>query len=259
MINFRRAGNGENVLLLHGLFGMGANLKSISRALSPHFSVYSIDLPDHGGSSWLSKRDLRIYAEHLMGWLDEYNLHKCHLIGHSLGGKVAMQMALIDPARFCSLVIVDIAPISYPTSHQNVFDAMQDLWETKCISRKGANRVLEKHLDEAELIQFLSMSLRTNEEGVYSWILNYEGLRRDYPLLCLAPESTGAQYHGPSLFIRGQRSDFISSDNELSVRKLFPESEILTVPGAGHWVHFDEPDRFNRMVLEFLLEISDMI
>ncbi len=259
MINFRRAGNGENVVLLHGLFGMGANLKSISRALSPNFSVYSIDLPDHGGSSWLSKRDLFIYAERLMSWLEEYNLNKCHLIGHSLGGKIAMQMALIDPARFYSLIIVDIAPVSYPIAHQNVFDAMQALSETKCVLRKGAISILEKYLDEAELIQFLSMSLRANEEGVYSWIFNYEGLRRDYPLLCMAPESTGAQYYGPSLFIRGQRSSFISNDNEPSVRKLFPESEILTVPGAGHWVHFDEPDRFNTVVLKFLFEISDMM
>ena len=170
-----------------------------------------------------------------------------------------MQMALIDPARFYSLVIVDIAPVSYPTSHQNVFDAMQELSETKCVSRKGANSILEKYRDEAELIQFLSMSLRANEEGVYSWILNYEGLRRDYSLLCMAPESTGTQYHGPSLFIRGERSSFISNINELSVRKLFPESEILTVPGACHWVHFDEPDRFNTIVLEFLFEVSDMM
>jgi len=259
MISFRRAGDGENVLLLHGLFGMGANLKSISRALSSYFSVYSVDLPDHGDSSWLSKRDLCIYAERLIAWLDENNLHTCHLIGHSLGGKIAMQMALIDPARFCSLIIVDIAPVSYPNSHQNVFDAMQELSETKCISRRGASKILEKHLDEVELIQFLSMSLRSNEEGIYSWILNYEGLRRDYPLLCLAPDSKGTQYHGPSLFVRGQRSSFISKNNELSVRKLFPKSEISTVAGAGHWVHFDEPDRFNAIVLKFLFEISDMM
>ena len=259
MISFRRAGDGENVLLLHGLFGMGANLKSISRALSSYFSVYSVDLPDHGDSSWLSKRDLCIYAERLITWLDENDLHTCHLIGHSLGGKIAMQMALIDPARFCSLIIVDIAPVSYPNSHQNVFDAMQELSETKCISRRGASKILEKHLDEVELIQFLSMSLRSNEEGIYSWILNYEGLRRDYPLLCLAPDSKGTQYHGPCLFVRGQRSSFISKNNELSVRKLFPKSEISTVAGAGHWVHFDEPDRFNGIVLNFFFEISDMM
>jgi len=259
MISFRRVGNGENVLLLHGLFGMGANLKSIAKALSSHFSVYTVDLPDHGSSSWLSKRDLCIYAEHLIAWLDENKLHTCHLVGHSLGGKIAMQMALIDPARFWSLISIDMAPVSYPNSHQNVFDVMEKLSEAKCISRKETNKILEKHLDEIELIQFLSMSLRNNEEGIYSWILNYEGLRRDYPLLCLAPDSKGAQYHGPSLFIRGQRSSFISKNNELSVRKLFPKSQISTVAGAGHWVHFDEPDRFNAIVLEFLFEISDMM
>ena len=96
MISFHQAGNGENVLLLHGLFEMGVNLKSISRALSPYFSVYSLDLPDHGGSSWLAVRDICIYAETLITWLDERNIDNCHLVGHSLGGKVAMQMALID-------------------------------------------------------------------------------------------------------------------------------------------------------------------
>ncbi len=259
MVSFSKAGNGPNVLLLHGLFGMGSNLKSVSRALSPYFSVYNVDLPDHGKSSWLSERDISIYAETLIEWLDEYGLNNCHLVGHSLGGKIAMKMALSESLRFDSMLIVDIAPVTYANTQQHIFHAMEKLLEASCTSRKNAQIILGKHLDELEIIQFLSMSLRKNEEGIYKWILNYEGLKRDYPLLCLAPESGGAQYHRPTLFVRGERSNFISRENEFSISKLFPNSKISNVLGAGHWVHYDQSDQFNAIVIKFLSENSDFV
>ncbi|HBX72573.1 MAG TPA: esterase, partial [Halieaceae bacterium] len=154
------AGEGPDVVLLHGLFGMGSNLGGVSRALQDHYRVHSLDLPNHGRSGWTTRMSLPDMAQAVQRWMEHRHLETAHFVGHSLGGKVAMQLALDTPYRVDALVVADIAPVAYPPSHQAVFAAITAVAEADCESRSEAAQVMAQHLKEENVIQFLLLSLQ---------------------------------------------------------------------------------------------------
>lgn len=245
-------GDGPDVVLLHGLFGQGSNLGSIARALQDEFRVHSPDLPDHGHSDWLEEGSISRYADAIAQWMHERHLDGAHFIGHSLGGKVAMELALNQPALVDRLVIADIAPVAYEPSHGAVFEGMRAVEQAACTSRKEAGEVLAQFVQEEGVRQFLLLSLMKTPEGTFTWRLNRSGLERHYASFRAAV--TGElPFDGDALFIRGSLSDYVLDEYIPSIEALFTHARIETIEGTGHWLHVEKAAAFNKLVLEFLL------
>ena len=245
-------GEGEDVVLLHGLFGQGSNLQSIARALESDFRVHSVDLPDHGRSPWSAGPSINAYADALDAWMTAQGIQNAHVLGHSLGGKVAMSLALQRPERVNRLVVADIAPVSYAPSHDAVFQGLQAVAHAECATRKQACRVLEDFIEEPNVRQFLLLSL-VREEGAktFTWRLNHEALAEAYPSLLLGLTST-TPCERPALFLRGALSGYVGNDDVPVIERLFPHFRLSTLAGAGHWLHVEAPKVFNEEVLAFL-------
>ncbi len=244
-------GNGPPVVLLHGLFGSGSNLGALSRALQDSFSVYSVDLPNHGDSDWLEDTDLASTANAVAGWLSRQGLTRAQFVGHSLGGKVAMQLALAQPGQVAALVVADIAPVAYPPRHDAVFAALDAVAARRCPSRQAAAEIMGGHLQEEQVIQFLLSNLRRDDAGNYRWRFNLEGLKPGYAAV-LAEPVAHRSFPGPVLFIKGGDSDYIRAEHRSHILSLFPAAEVKIMPGCGHWLHVQRPSLFNNLVRRFL-------
>ncbi|WP_439102922.1 alpha/beta fold hydrolase [Congregibacter sp.] len=243
-------GEGEPVVLLHGLFGMGSNLGSLARALAPSFEVHQLDLPNHGRSPWQAHSSLDDLADSIAGYIKSEDLGPVTLVGHSLGGKVAMQLALTQPEAVSALVVADIAPVIYPSSHDAVFSALAAVELAKPRSRAEAGDIMGKLLKEPALIPFLSLSLRRNEEGVYVWRFNVRALRENYSAFREPPG--GAPCNRPALFVYGLNSSYVDEAGKLAALGLFPAAQFAGIADTGHWLHAEKPVEFNAAVLGFL-------
>ena len=248
-------GQGPSVVLLHGLFGSGNNLGALARSLQGRFQVHAVDLPDHGRSDWQDRSDLASTAAGLRHWMQHQGIQSARFVGHSLGGKVAMQLALDHPSLVEALVVADIAPVAYPPGHDAVFAALEAVVARHCRSREEAAEVMAEHLQEADVIQFLLMSLRRGDDGSYTWRFNLEGIRAGYASLRDAPEAN-APYSGPVLFIKGGDSDYIREAHRTHIRALFPAAQVKIMPGCGHWLHAERPSLFNGIVGRFLQDAA---
>jgi esterase len=244
-------GRGPHVVLLHGLFGSGNNLGALARALSDRFTVHSLDLPNHGRSAWVAQADLASMASSLAGWLGHHGIGPARLVGHSLGGKVAMQLALDHPERVGSLVVADIAPVAYPPHHDAVFAALEAVANGGCGSRQEAAALMAEHLRETGVIQFLLASLQRGAGGVYRWRFNLEGIRAGYRAVRDAPVHA-RPYPGAVLFVKGGESDYIRPEHRSHILALFPAAQVKIMPGCGHWLHAERPSLFNSIVGRFL-------
>ena len=247
------SGQGPDLILLHGLFGQGGNLRSVARALETDFCVHCLDLPDHGRSPWLAEASLATYAAAVGLWMDQHELMAAHILGHSLGGKVAMELALTEPGRVEKLVVADIAPVTYADHHQVILDALQQVAARGCQTRTEAEALLGEVIDDPGVVGYLLMSLQRGAEGeVFQWRFNLAGLASAYGQLREAPSET-APFQGHTLFLKGSESAYIQASHELEIQKRFPCSQLVTVHEAGHWLHIDQPERFNGAVRGFLL------
>ncbi|MET0378985.1 MAG: alpha/beta fold hydrolase [Spongiibacteraceae bacterium] len=237
------------VLLLHGLFGAGDNLGSLARQLAATRRVLQIDLRNHGQSPHAEHMDLPIMAKDLQALIQSLDITRCDIVGHSLGGKVAMQLAMNRAECVRRLIVADIAPVSYGPGHDQVFAALAAVDLPAVQSRRDADAMMAPFLDEAVLRQFLLKSLYRDDTG-YHWRFDLATIKADYDALRAAP--TGDPFPGPTLFIKGELSDYITGAQEPALRALFPAYRLQTIPGAGHWVHGEQPALFNSLVEEFL-------
>ena len=253
----RSSGQGPDLVLLHGLFGQGTNLRSVARALEADFRVHCLDLPDHGRSAWLDTASLATYAAAVRGWMDQHELTAAHILGHSLGGKVAMELALTEPARVERLVVADMAPVTYAEHHQVILDALQQVAAQGCQTRAEAEALLGEVIDDPGVVGYLLMSLeRGADSEVYHWRFNLAGLAEAYGRLREAP-TEAAPFQGHTLFLKGSESAYIQASHQPEIQRRFPCSQLVTVNQAGHWLHIDQPDHFNGAVRAFLLGEAD--
>jgi len=245
------------VVLLHGLFGAGGNLGALARSLQDRYSVYSPDLPGHGRSPWLARYDLPALADAVLAWLDSAGLAHVRIVGHSLGGKVAMELALRAPGRVAVLVVADIAPVQYPPgAHDAVFAALAAVAAAHCRSREEAANIMADHLDDEGTAQFLLASLRRGDAGAWDWRFDRAGLHRDYPALLAAPVAA-SPWPGPALFLHGGASGYVRPRNHAAIHALFPRAILREMSGCGHWLHVERPQEFNSIVADFLATPRD--
>jgi pimeloyl-ACP methyl ester carboxylesterase len=251
-LNYKTFGRGEPVVILHGLFGTLDNWQTIARQLAGNFSVYIIDQRNHGRSPHADVHDYPSMAEDLRHFMENHWMYRAHLIGHSMGGKTAMQFALEYPDMVNKLVVVDIAPRSYPEWHNHIFDALFSLKPEQFEDRKQAEEVLAKHIDDEGVRLFLLKNLSRKKSGGYELKMNLPVIRRHYADLLAGIDSEGHVFEKPTLFIRGARSQHILPGDEPLIRELFPNAIIKTVEDAGHWVHADQPEEMLKLLRDFL-------
>ncbi len=254
----RQLGKGLPLVILHGLYGSSDNWLSIGKSLSNRFTVYLVDQRNHGQSPHDPVHTYKAMRDDLRDFLDQHDLWKVNLIGHSMGGKTAMFFAAAFPHRLSSLVIVDISPRSYKSlvspspqalSHLNLIQSLLSLNLEEIKSRTAAENLLAETIPSRRVRQFLLKNLDRDHNGQFAWRLNLKVLAASLPsILDGFPEEAvkkGLKVTGfPVLFVRGEQSDYINQEDMLMAQNLFPEARFDTIPQAGHWVHAEQPELF---------------
>lgn len=248
----KQIGSGEPVVLIHGLFGSLENLGAIARALSEaNFTVYSLDLPNHGRSAHVSPSTLSVFADIVIQWMNDAGLERAHFFGHSLGGKVVMELALRDPSKVRSLVVVDIAPVHYEPHHKKIFEGLLSIEPEILASRSDADTLLKAYVTEGAVRSFLLKNLVKNPDGGFVWRMNLPIIHRDYAQL-IEGNSSGAAFLGKVLFLKGGDSDYIQEAYRDETLRRFPNSQLKVVANTGHWLHAEKPDVVSKLTIAFL-------
>jgi esterase len=240
MLNFRHLGGAGNppMVILHGLLGSSRNWVKAGKALATRFDVFALDLPNHGDSPSMPNMTFDAVAKCILEWMDEHALSAPVLLGHSLGGKVAMRMAGRYPDRCKALAVADIAPREYEPHSRTVIEAMLGLDLASFQSRRDAEDALREVIPDSGLRRFMLTNLVRNGDAL-AWQVNLEGLLHSLPRLIRNPMTGLPVYQGPALFMRGENSRFIRTGDEAVIQDWFPQSELVTIPKAGHNIHFD--------------------
>lgn len=236
---------GPPVVILHGLLGASRNWVTIGRALGQHFDVHLLDLRNHGASPHAESMRWAELGGDLAAYLDQAGLAETALVGHSLGGKIAMRFACQSPDSVRSLVIVDIAAKAYPPYHDAEFRAMQSIAVSELDSRREAEAILEPLVPDWAMRQFLLTNLeRDKVTGSFRWQANIEALHASLPHIRMNSLGESERYDGPTLLIRGARSGFIEDGDAMAMRHWFPQLREVLVADAGHNVHVEQRAAF---------------
>jgi pimeloyl-ACP methyl ester carboxylesterase len=241
---YGEGGDRPPLLIAHGLFGSARNWGVIAKRLSETRRVVVVDMRNHGDSPWSETHDYPAMAEDLAEAIDG----RWDVIGHSMGGKAAMVLALTHPGKVNRLIIADIAPVAYGHTQAHLVDAMMGLDLSGIASRGDADRALAASLEDAGVRAFLLQSLDLRERR---WRLNLETLGREMPKILSFPE-TGGRFDGPTLFLSGGTSTYVLPEHRDRIRALFPSARFAKIPGAGHWLHAEKPREFEAAVAAFL-------
>jgi pimeloyl-ACP methyl ester carboxylesterase len=245
-------GLGDPVIILHGLFGVGDNWRTIARMMESQYQCILADLRNHGRSPHDPEMNFEVMANDVHELILDLDLDRVHLIGHSLGGKVAMHFATHYPEYVDRLIIVDIAPRYYSPHHDHVLDAIESLDPATYNSRSAVEMELRKYIvDDQATIQFLMKNLARLPNGGYAWKANMPAIIRSYEHL-MQEVTFLHPFLGPALFIRGENSRYIQDEDMTRILQIFPEAQLKTIAGAGHWVHADAPQEFTDVVRRFL-------
>lgn len=252
---YRSFGTGRPVVLLHGLFGSGDNLGVIARGLEADYSVFLADLPNHGESPHLDSATQEAMAEAVESFVREMGIRQPVLAGHSIGGKVAMLMALRGAVDASAVVSIDMAPRRYSPSHTEIIAAMRGLPLERISSRGEADGLLGESVGNRAVRSFLLKNLvRAGKR--YTWRLNLDAIAADYDRL-LGWDPPETVFDGPALFVGGERSTYLKAERDRDlIARWFPRAELELIPDAGHWLHADKPDVLLRTVRRFLGELE---
>ena len=246
-------GEGMPLLILHGLLGASGNWFSLSRNIfAQHFRVLTVDLRNHGRSPHDARFDYPSMTADIVDFLDHMEIEQAHVMGHSMGGKVAMWLALEHNDRVAKLAVVDMAPRAYPPHHLPILEGLRALDLPAYGSRGEVDAALAAHVKEIPVRQFLLKNLASDGKGTFAWKMNLDVIYENYTRIN-EPVETTKTFNKPTLFIRGGRSTYIRNEDEEGIRQLFPHAQLITIPEAGHWVHAEAPQAFATNATTFFL------
>jgi len=246
---FRQFGQGTPVIILHGLFGLSDNWVSIGKRIASQFSVYIPDLRNHGQSAHSPAFNYPAMTDDLLEFIEENNLSNPILIGHSMGGKVAMNFALEYPALLDQLVVIDISPGRYPacSMHSDIINAMLSINFQEVTSRNHVETLLQKAIPDNRVRQFILKNLYYRAPKELAWRPDLEAIKNNLDAIFDGIQAD-RQFNKPALFVKGGLSDYITSADEALIRRMFPLALIKTIPSATHWVHADAPTELCRLL-----------
>ncbi len=254
-LNYKSFGQGDPLLVVHGLFGSLDNWGSMSVKLGQHFQVFAVDLRNHGHSPHDDDMSYPVMAGDLSELVRQKGFGHVHVLGHSMGGKVAMEFALRFPSMVDSLIVADIAPRAYPPIHEPILSALLALHPERFQHRKQMEEALASSIPDLALRQFLLKSVERDAEGHFQWRMGLDQIRRNYPDLRSALPG-GREFNGPTLFVRGERSNFLLEEDLQLIRPLFPQASLKTITCAGHLIHLENPTAFLDTVVAFLRTVQ---
>ena len=252
-LNFRQSGSDQNppLLFLHGLFGSSANWGRIARHFEADYHCIIPDLRNHGGSPHDPDVSFQAQAADVQQLMQQLSIDSATLIGHSMGGKVAMTLALTQPESVTSLIVVDIAPVHYAHRFKTIFSSLQQLDLQSLQDRKSADLQIAQSIDEPEIRAYLLQNL-ARKNGHWQWRINLDALCAGIEVLMGFPDSTGHQYAGNTLFLHGEKSDYVDQSGQHAASRLFANVNFIAVENAGHWVYAEQPGNFIEHVENFL-------
>ena len=245
-------GRGRPLVVMHGFLGMADNWISLGRRWAAEgFEVHLLDLRNHGKSFWDDRFDYEVLTEDLARYIAHHRLDEPHILGHSLGGKIAMWDAIQNRPGRGRYVILDIAPRYYPPRHGFIFEAFKQVDPARYRSREEVEKALAPYIPQRHIRLFVMKNLKRLPGGGFAWKLNWPVLEKSMETIGRALPADAVSFH-PALFLRGDRSDYIHEADMPLIRRHFPGAEIRTVPGAGHWLHAERPDDIFVAVKDFL-------
>ncbi len=242
--------NGPVLVILHGLFGQSDNWAGIARKLSEKFRVYTFDLRNHGESGHSDEFNYEVMADDVIETLEAAFLEDVNLLGHSMGGKVAMVVAQKRPELLKSLLVADIAPKSYKPHHQEILAGLNALKPNQISSRSEAEEELKKQIPDFGTRQFLLKNLSRKEDNTFEWKFNLPVITEKILEIGFATDSSQSKV--PALFYRGENSNYVRESDYESIYSLFPHSVIKTMKGAGHWLHAENPAEMIKTIEEWI-------
>ena len=262
-LNFRKSGHGSALVILHGLYGSSDNWISLARKLEERFTIFIPDLRNHGQSPHTSTHTYQDMVDDLYKFFNDHHIEKATVLGHSMGGKLAMMFASEYPELITGLIVADIAPKSYysenkifktVSQHELILGLMEDLNLVAVTSRKEIDYFLAEKLKDSTLRQFLLKNIHRNKERYFEWKINVPVLKHALSSITSEVNSDWFADRQPILnypvtFIRGLNSDYISDQDFLAIREIYPEARLIDIPDAGHWLHAEQPEKFVEAVL----------
>ena len=249
-LNFTKLGNGNPILIVHGLFGSSDNWRTLGKKLSETNTVYLIDLRNHGRSPHSSDMNYDLMAEDLMTLIINENIFQPILLGHSMGGKTALMFVKKFPDVLIKLIVADIGIKSYPMHHDLILKGLNSIDLDKINTRSEAQKKIEIHIEEVGVQQFLLKNLYWIEKGQLAWRMNLHAIEKN--IHEILKEINIEKNLTKTLFLRGELSNYILLEDFEEIQKKLPNSEIKTIENVGHWLHVENPLEFYRLVMDFI-------
>ena len=242
LLHYKSFGEGKPLLILHGFLGSLDNWQSIAKELAANYHVFILDIRNHGKSFHDPKHDYASMVEDVRYFIDHLGLSEVSLIGHSMGGKIAMSFALKYPLLVCNLIVVDIAPKVYLPGHEDILDALSKVNPKELKSRQEAVDIISTYIHDPSVVQFLLKNLDRLGDGTFGWKMNLPVLIDQYKEMLDFPSK--GSFDGSTLFLKGAKSDYIILADEENIFTIFPNAKIVPIKNAGHWVHAENPVDF---------------
>ena len=244
--------SGTPLIILHGLLGSSDNWHTLGKMFGARFHVFTLDARNHGRSPHTDEMSYPAMADDVREFMQQHGLQTAHLLGHSMGGKTAMQLALTHSDLVDKLVVVDIAPRAYDRQHDYIFDAITSLNLSGMSSRQEISAAFSDTIPSETTRQFVMKNLARDDSGAFSWKLNLDTILRHYAEINSALDSA-KRFEKPTLFVKSNKAGYITQEDEPSIKQMFPQAQIVGLD-VGHWIHAEAPEEFARIVLDFLLK-----
>jgi pimeloyl-ACP methyl ester carboxylesterase len=251
-LHYKILGEGEPLIILHGLFGMLDNWQTLGKKWANDFQVILVDLRNHGHSPSDSQFNYQLMLQDLEELADDLLLDHITILGHSMGGKLGMKFAQTYPELVQKLIIADIGPKKYPVHHQQIINGLKSVPIKQVKSRQEVKSHLLPYIPDEQTLQFFLKNLYWKEKGKLDWRFNLDAIANNIDYV--GEELLANQFNKPTLFIRGGNSSYILDSDIPEIKRVFAHSEIKTIPNAGHWLHAENSTMFFNLVNEFLLD-----
>jgi pimeloyl-ACP methyl ester carboxylesterase len=251
-LSYRKIGNGKPLFILHGLFGSSDNWQTLAKSFGEWYTVYLIDLRNHGRSPHSEEFNYQVMAEDIYGIITDEGIDKVSIIGHSLGGKVAMQVGILHPEKIDKMVVVDIGPKKYPVTNQFVIDALDKFDPQTLATRKEVEALVAEGIEDMGTRQFILKNLYWDDNQKLQWRFDFQSIKKSIKNVGEPTPVLAQTIEFPILFLKGERSDYIFPSDEKLIKSMFSNARLEVIAGAGHWVHADKPQEFFNAVTQFL-------